>query len=257
MSTYIFILGKNPELSIAELKARYPSSKVVTQMSTFLHIDISEHLDQHEFDSLGGQIKMGALQKKSTKVNLIEDLADLLSVGHDAGKLNYGISLYGWPEKNLRRVLLHLKKEFKKRGVSSRFANQKFLNISAAQHKGLKNGKEMLVCKDGDEFLLAEVVAVQDIDAYSKRDYKKPFRDMKVGMLPPKLAQIMINLAGDAKTIWDPFCGGGGLVMEGLLMGYPMLGSDINEKTLKGAQANIDWLRKEFNVTKKGRTLSS
>jgi len=45
--------------------------------------------------------------------------------------------------------------------------------------------------------------------------------------------------------------------MEGLLMGYPMLGSDINEKTLKGAQANIDWLRKEFNVTKKGRTLSS
>lgn len=32
---------------------------------------------------------------------------------------------------------------------------------------------------------------------------------MKVGMMPPKLAQIMINLAtkGDKNlSVWDPFC---------------------------------------------------
>jgi len=71
---------------------------------------------------------------------------------------------------------------------------------------------------------------------------------MKVGMLPPKLAQIMVNLTGSDGIIWDPFCGGGVLVMEGLLMGHPMLGSDINEKTLEGAKKNISWLKKEFDV---------
>jgi len=35
---------------------------------------------------------------------------------------------------------------------------------------------------------------VQDIENYSKRDYGKT-RDMEVGMLPPKLAQMMLNIA--------------------------------------------------------------
>jgi len=89
---------------------------------------------------------------------------------------------------------------------------------------------------------------VQDIDAYSERDYNKPFRDMKVGMLPPKLAQILLNLTGAEGTIWDPFCGGGVLIMEGLLMGHVMLGSDINAKTLEGAKQNVAWLREVFDV---------
>jgi hypothetical protein len=36
---------------------------------------------------------------------------------------------------------------------------------------------------------------VQDIDAYAERDFERPMRDAFVGMLPPKLAQIMLNLA--------------------------------------------------------------
>lgn len=248
MSTYIFILGKDPNLSVAELTSRYPSSKLITRSSEFVMLTLNHPLDQKEFDRLGGQIKAGEVFDKVGKRELVTKIADYLSAHHDSGKLNYGISVYGWPERNMRPLLLDIKKEFKKRGVSSRFANQHFLNISAAQHKGLADGKEILVCKDGNDFHLAEVVAVQDIDAYSKRDYKKPFRDMKVGMLPPKLAQIMINLTGSDGTIWDPFCGGGVLIMEGLLMGYPMLGSDINAKTLEGAKKNVEWIKKEFDA---------
>ena len=43
-------------------------------------------------------------------------------------------------------------------------------------------------------FLVAKTVWVQDIDAYSKRDINRE-RSMTVGMMPPKLAQIMINLS--------------------------------------------------------------
>ncbi|MBU0667506.1 hypothetical protein KJ835_00130 [Patescibacteria group bacterium] len=248
MSTYIFVLGKDPELSVAELLARYPEIKQQMKCADFVLLDLKKPLSQNEFDQLGGQIKAGEVFDKADKKYLVSKIADHLSADHYAGKLNYGVSVYGWPENNLRLLLLDLKKEFKRRGLSSRFANQHFLNISSAQYKGLAGGKEILVCKYGPDFHLAEVVAVQDIDAYSKRDYEKPFRDMKVGMLPPKLAQIMINLTGSKGVIWDPFCGGGVLIMEGLLMGHKMLGSDIDEEILQGARRNVEWVKKEFSV---------
>ena len=251
MSTYIFILGKDSDLSLAELEAQFPQSENVFIGEGFAVIEPAVLLGRKEFDRLGGQIKMGEVFAKVKKSLLISGLADHLANRHDSGKLNYGISIYGSSERNLRPLLSDLKKEFRRRNISSRFANQHFLNISSAQYKGLSGGKEVLVCKSGEYYYLAETTAVQDIDAYSKRDYEKPFRNMKVGMLPPKLAQIMINLVGEAETIWDPFCGGGGLIMEGVLMGHSMLGSDINERTLEGTKKNLDWLKKEFGVASK------
>ncbi|MFZ1683180.1 MAG: hypothetical protein WAU88_03525, partial [Candidatus Zixiibacteriota bacterium] len=57
------------------------------------------------------------------------------------------------------------------------------------------NGWELLVVSDGQTAYLAQTVRIQDIDAYAARDQARPHRDAKVGMLPPKLAQIIINLA--------------------------------------------------------------
>jgi hypothetical protein len=53
---------------------------------------------------------------------------------------------------------------------------------------------------------------VQNIDGYSERDYGKN-RDMQIGMLPPKLAQIMINISSPlplgeglgVRAFYDPF----------------------------------------------------
>jgi len=162
----------------------------------------------------------------------------------------YGVGVYDWPQNHLREILFSLKKAFKQNNFKTRFANQDYKNISVAQFKGFrKNGIELLVAKDSTCLLVGEVVAVQDIDSYSRRDYDKPFRDMQVGMLPPKLAQILINLTGVRQGhIWDPFCGGGVLIMEGSLMGYDMLGSDIDEKTLEGAKRNMEWLRMKSDL---------
>ncbi|MBU0578136.1 hypothetical protein KJ742_02635 [Patescibacteria group bacterium] len=248
MSTYIFILGKDRNLSLAELHARYPNGKFDGD-GDFEILEIDQKIDQSEFNHLGGVIKVGELVAIVNRNNLSNELTQQLIAHHSGSKLNYGISVYGWSEKNLRSLLLDMKRNLKKEGVSSRFINQQFKNVSTAQYKGLKGkGIELLVAVHGDDFLIAKVIAVQDIDSYSERDFEKPFRDMRVGMLPPKLAQIMINLAGDSKTIWDPFCGGGVLVMEGLLMGRNMLGSDINPETFEGAKKNVDWLGKDADL---------
>src|SRR6185503_10002944 len=100
--------------------------------------------------------------------------------------------------------------------------------------------------------LLAQTLFVQDIEAYGARDQARPARDARVGMLPPKLAQIMLNLsAGPLRAsaeelarlrVLDPFCGTGVILQEALLMGYSVLGTDIDERMVDYSRRNIKWL---------------
>jgi tRNA G10 N-methylase Trm11 len=64
-------------------------------------------------------------------------------------------------------------------------------------------------------------------------------------MLPPKLAQIIINLANPTSTdiILDPFCGTGVILQEALLMGYDVIGSDIDPRMVDYTNVNLGWLQ--------------
>ena len=70
-------------------------------------------------------------------------------------------------------------------------------------------------------------------------------------MLPPKLAQIIINLARPNNektnlTILDPFCGTGVLLQESHLMGFDIAGSDKEERMIDFTKQNLTWLDNEF-----------
>ena len=257
MSTYIFITGKHPELSIAELKTRYPKHKALVAGEDFVVIDLPKSIDQSEFNQLGGFIKAAEFIKEVKKDALVEGLADVLKSHYQGSKLDYGLSLYGMSENQLRSILLKLKKKLKSDGIKSRFINNQFKNISSAQYKSIsKKGIELIVISNKGRATIGHTVAVQDIDAYSKRDYDKPFRSMQMGMMPPKLAQILVNLIGAKGKIWDPFCGSGTLIMEGVLMGHDMVGSDINPKHIEGAEKNMAWLKSEFKVSSTAKLLT-
>ncbi len=92
---------------------------------------------------------------------------------------------------------MRIKKMLLGEGISARLVNHENTNIHSAVFK-----KEKLA-KQGGEFCFLQTpqigyfgitIAAQDIDDYSRRDTTKE-RDMIVGMLPPKLAQMMINLS--------------------------------------------------------------
>ena len=90
---------------------------------------------------------------------------------------------------------------------------------------------------------------VQDIAQYSRRDFGIPKPDPVSGMLPPKLAQTMLNigLRSDRKrAIYDPFCGNGRILLEGALMGLTVRGSDISHAQVEASQINLDWLAREY-----------
>ena len=99
-----------------------------------------------------------------------------------------------------------------------------------------------------NQILLSKTVATQDIESYSERDYNRPKKDAKIGMMPPKLAQIMINLAQIKKgmTILDPFCGVGTILQEALLNDYKVIGSDANGEQITSSKENIKWLETKY-----------
>ena len=92
---------------------------------------------------------------------------------------------------------------------------------------------------DGRELVIALTEAIQDIDAYTARDRERPARSAKVGMLPPKLAQILVNSA-QGSAIYDPFCGTGVILQEALLMGHEAYGSDLAAEMVDATRTNLE-----------------
>ncbi len=124
------------------------------------------------------------------------------------------------------------------------------LNSASVLHNNLAgdHGIELLLVRDGDRTIIAQTTDVQDIDSYTIRDRGRPKRDARVGMLPPKLAQIIINLAvaqtnplyGD--IVLDPFCGTGVILQEATLMGFDVYGSDLDKRMVEYSDVNLQWL---------------
>jgi len=80
-----------------------------------------------------------------------------------------------------------------------------------------------------------------------KRDRLKPFADGKKGMLPPKIARIMVNLAlgknfTKDQVLLDPFCGSGNILMEASMLGLKIIGTDLSTDQLEGTRKNLNWL---------------
>lgn len=255
MNESLLILGRQPALGIAELEALYGADNVmrVGEHGAQVHL-ASEQID---FRRLGGSVKLCKVLNvlETTKWDEIEKYlikttpakATLLS----SGKLTIGLSAYGLKvtPARLRATGLTIKKSI--RSLSDRSVrlvpnNEPALSSAQTYHNRLTSEKawELVLLVDGSKTILAQVTAVQDIDSYTNRDRGRPKRDARVGMLPPKLAQIIINLAKVTPNgvILDPFCGTGVLLQEALLMGYGVYGSDNEPRMIEYSRANLDWL---------------
>jgi len=61
--------------------------------------------------------------------------------------------------------------------------------------------------------------------------------------LHPKIARILVNLSEIRKneTLFDPFCGTGGILIEAGLIGAKLIGSDIEKKMVEGCKKTLDF----------------
>ncbi|HEY5267947.1 MAG TPA: DNA methyltransferase [Candidatus Saccharimonadales bacterium] len=253
----LFVLGRQPIFGIAEIESLFPDNKISKINEKIISIDAD--IDPGLIDKLGGTVKIAreiVLTNNSngkTLDDLIsEHITDIL-ISLPDGKINFGISYYGHNQtaRNLEIVALKIKKIVKRNQRSIRIIPNKDLELSSAQvfHNKLTNKTnfELIVIEKNGFIAFARSTAVQNIDSYSSRDQKRPYRDAKVGMLPPKLAQIMINLLNPSRgtVILDPFCGTGVILQEALLMNLRVIGTDLDKRMVDYSTRNIEWLRQK------------
>lgn len=192
----------------------------------------------------------------SSLVTLAGETLTPLLADMPEGKIKLGISVYSLPVslKTLQRSALDLKKSVKNSGRSVRVVPNTGLELNSAQviHNRLTTGLgcELLFIRDGRRTHLAKTLYVQDIDDYARRDFGRPKRDAFVGMLPPKLAQTMLNLAqvSPGNRVLDPFCGTGVVLQEAALMGASVYGSDVSTRMVDFARQNLKWLRDGYAI---------
>jgi tRNA G10 N-methylase Trm11 len=267
---YFFILGRNPTLSSVELISfinnhGYKFSLRDASKEVFL-IEIEKEINAKEtIKSLGGTIKAGEIVEEAIelkKENIFKIFNKVISQSENR-KIYFGFSSYNLEEKDGKSFFeakkrtasfaMEVKKFLKEKGFSSRWVTGKEDNLSSvivAKNKLLEeNGAEIVILSGRDRYLLGKTFAVQEFEELSFRDFGRPKRNMQVGLMPPKLAQIMINLAEVKKdgVILDPFCGFGTVLGEAMLLGYKnLIGSDISEEVLDGAKENLEWLKNNY-----------
>ncbi len=249
--SYFFITGRLKALCLFELES---VCKVVLGSNfkledrgeyVILKTESSASFVKEVFSRLGGFLKYGEVFN--------EDF-DLKSLPVDE-KVVFGISAYGSKQvgTKIHKFSKKLKEEFVKEGKKVRFVLPKeegALTTAQVVKNNLVNDGFELVLLDNS---LGRTLQVQDFEGFAHREYSKPFVDKEMGVLPVKLARIMVNcaLVKQGGGIWDPFCGSGNVLLEGLDLGYDVLGTDIDNDSLKGARENVDWLTREGNVKNK------
>lgn len=246
MKRFLAILGRQPKISLAELESLYENVRPLGPSLAEFELGADSPRDETgnypAIQRLGGTIKIAE--------PITEPLAEFWKKLPETGKIVLGVSDFSRRTNPYlaQKEALRWKRVIGKTGRNVRVIPNKTAVLSSAtsQHNRLWTATHIELIKNDNKYY--RVVGVQNIDAYTQRDQARPARDAKVGMLPPKLAQILINLCGKrpkGATLLDPFCGTGVVLQEAGLMGYAVKGSDLNERMVEYTKRNLDWAYKE------------
>ncbi|MCB9812792.1 MAG: hypothetical protein H6772_00150 [Pseudomonadales bacterium] len=258
MHKYYIQLGNTPELSLQEIDAVLGDSKVQRVATHLASLELKN--DKSAIDvinTLAGSVKIVKeilkFKDKSEK-NVIETVANYL-LEKEGKKIHFGFSEYG--RDHLPKIEAYeIKSKIEQGGKSARFVEGSRHGLSAAILIHKKRVVEIYIIQTPEGVFMGETLATQNIDLWTLKDRGKPYFDPKKGMLPPKIAKIMLNLAlgdnppakGRKNLLLDPFTGTGTVLIEALLEKLDVIGSDIDPLSVAGTKRNLEWLSSEFKI---------
>lgn len=261
---WIAIFGREPTLSAWELVRLCPSDWQIVCSKSFATFSPVEGKDLPGLQRrAGGLVKVGIVRGVIKNLQELETILskqwpDLIPPGSTA-RCTFGLSAYDAHDEMPRKVrqdfqaaAQRLKKIMVAQGRSARLVVSRESTLPASalvQSKMLERGFELLILPQPEGLAWGTTIACQDIGDYGARDVGRPSRDTLSGMLPPKVAQFLINLtqpkSGD--TLLDPFCGSGTILQEAALMGIEnRIGFDISQKAVAATKTNLTWLRQHY-----------
>ena len=246
MKTF-FILGRNPELSRAEilefLKARNRTHQEILFENNILIIETNEG-EKFNIQEFGGTIHLGSIIFEGSNEKLEEYLNENELVPSD--KFSYAI--HGKFEAQI------LKEKFKKeRKKATQKQGQKLITFQNGKtRQNPKADFQIFLHQKEDMVYLGLATQTYDPKDVKKRDMQKPIRREALA-ISPRLSKILINLSG-AKPhdkLLDPFCGIGGILQEALIKKINVYGIDKEAQATKDAKTNLTWLTSQYEIKTK------
>jgi tRNA (guanine10-N2)-dimethyltransferase len=276
LSTFL-ILGNHPVLARAEMERAVEALggiwKSEAAAGSFLLGTLSGIDRKTLLARLGGTMKVGQIfhTELFSGRSRLETIKEVLKpdrvipwLKSSASRVEFGISLYASADsipfrlaRQLTPIGLTIREALHAQGKRARWVTSRegssLSSVVVTKNRLLERGGEVCVLFDEKRIWVGMTEAVQDFEAYAVRDYDRPRRDPKSGMLPPKVAQILINLSGLStdRLLFDPFCGSGTILMEAARMGFRHLaGSDISEAAVDDTRENLDWFLRTSHLPK-------
>ena len=282
---YLFIWGSHPQLSIAEVHSLWPEANFTKICSQVDMISFSQEKEtpldflenpQKIIDLLGGTVKIlevvatisgqensehqfRAVNNQILEQKIIEYFNSRPLIHGEKKRLKLALAEIGRDHLPLIKVA-PIKSTLEDLGWPVRYYQSGRHGLPAAIYLHKSNIQELNLVQNAQngEVYLALTKAVQDIDDWSFRDRQKPYADHKKGLLPPKIARIMVNLAlgpvasrepekNHQLSLLDPFCGSGTILMETAFSELKLLGSDTDPQAVVGTQENLKWLNQVYH----------
>lgn len=263
---YLFILGREPLLSTAELICFLKTSKRDFCIKT---LGSGWAILEMEFESgligfLGGTQKIGLLAAGGNKEEITQCALNWVEKQGFGKKALIGISDYSDSRigKRIRKKCLEF---FKKNRVKAKIMMPKKIegdeksHLSPTQTISLlkRNGAELLLVEKGKEFFLAETIECFDPKFFQEIEKSIPQKDF-LSQTSRRLAKIMLNLSCAEKnsTILDPFCGKGTILQTAMLNGINAIGLDAKTRETEDCDENLQWLKQEFGIKNDFRVIT-
>lgn len=254
-------LGSHPQLSQAELESVFGIDQVTELNHGVAIIEPQSDITPDQIQAtLGGTVKIAkpiVFQKELKEEEILQSIVEFL-LEQASEKVEFAIAEFN--RDHLPKLELHKIKKLlsQKTTKTIRYIEGSRTGLSASILLHHPEINEIWVCRDREgRSYLAQTVTVQDIDTWTVRDRGKPEVERKRGLLPPKLARIMLNLALGKNTfeldrtktqpaLLDPFCGIGTIPLEALALGLSQIwGSDLDPEAVAQSGLNLKWYENE------------
>ena len=235
MEKYIFVLGRDPELSKDELYCYLDSRRI--KYKVIEENDIVIILEVHSIKSKEMIKALGGIQKIAKVINNIDNLYH----GKE-NKLRYAVSCYS--DEDVSDLKSQLKNYFKKEKLKASIKKSHF-QVEYLMPSEAQNVLEIIVYKK----YLGKTLAVFNPKEHKHRDINRP-EQRPLHTISIRLAKIMLNLSEVNKgdTLLDPFCGIGTILQEAMIMGVNVVGIDNEVWCVEASKKNLEWIKKEYNT---------
>ncbi|MDO8467566.1 MAG: methyltransferase domain-containing protein [Nanoarchaeota archaeon] len=246
---YLFILGRNPELSVKEIFAYFSARSLEILSHKLIENGLLIDLDGqigNIVDELGGVISIGQVIVEGNLKDLIKKLDKITLYPGKENKFNYVV--WGFCEEEYYYELGgYLRARFKEEKLKT---SEKPLTGLMELQSGNKikivgnrvSEQFFLFSSDSENFFFGKIIYEFNSSEVEKRDMNKPSRRSELA-ISPRLAKIMLNLANvkENDKIIDPFCGVGIILTEALLKKIKVVGIDFDINAIEGAEENLSW----------------